>query len=233
MPSSSTVKAGPLRTSTRSVRRSKMIRIVLPGVTRASHTYPSTSGCILLMVRIIMTFHEYLGASKHKKTRRFVQQLIQQHFALLAFVWGESAGDLWIPLTKCQRENIHVMTSPWIAITAIVSEDEIPPFYFDPFRLYRSSLRWRCRGIRSQPKGSAIRVIIAFYWAPEQSVEQKNNVRWPLNKACYHTILGLYSLRRRRLVSIGIPIINLRRSSDRLMFIMGIPIPIRRRLLSE
>ena len=44
---------------------------------------------------------------------------------------------------------------------------------------------------------------------------------------------GLYSLRRRRLINIGIPIINLRRSSDRLRFIMGIPIPVRRRLLSE
>ena len=44
---------------------------------------------------------------------------------------------------------------------------------------------------------------------------------------------GLYSLRRRRLISIGIPIINLRRSSDRLRSIMGIPIPVRRRLLSE
>ena len=43
---------------------------------------------------------------------------------------------------------------------------------------------------------------------------------------------GLYSLRR-RLMSIGIIIINLRRSSDRLRFIMGILIPVRRRLLSE
>ena len=46
-------------------------------------------------------------------------------------------------------------------------------------------------------------------------------------------VLGLYSLRKHRLISIGIPIINLRRSSDRLRFIMGIPIPVRRRLLSE
>ena len=45
--------------------------------------------------------------------------------------------------------------------------------------------------------------------------------------------LGLYSLRRHRLISIGIPIINLRWSSDRRRFIMGIPIPVRRRLLSE
>ena len=45
--------------------------------------------------------------------------------------------------------------------------------------------------------------------------------------------LGLYSLRRRHLSGIGIPIINLRRSDDRLRFIMGIPILIRRRLLSE
>ena len=47
-----------------------------------------------------------------------------------------------------------------------------------------------------------------------------------------HT-LGVYSLRRRSLISIGIPIINLRRSSNRLRFIMVIPIPVRRYLLSE
>ena len=45
--------------------------------------------------------------------------------------------------------------------------------------------------------------------------------------------LGLYSLRRRRLMGIGIPIINLRRSDDRLRFIMGIPILIRQHLLGE
>ena len=38
-------------------------------------------------------------------------------------------------------------------------------------------------------------------------------------------IQGLYSLRRRRLTGIGVPIINIRRSDDRLRFIMGIPIP--------
>ena len=48
-----------------------------------------------------------------------------------------------------------------------------------------------------------------------------------------HVKQGLYSLRRHRLISIGIPIINLKRSSDRLRFIMGIPIPVRRRLLCE
>ena len=44
---------------------------------------------------------------------------------------------------------------------------------------------------------------------------------------------GLYSIIRCRLIGIGIPIINLRRLSDRLRFIMGIPIPIRWCLLSE
>ena len=48
-----------------------------------------------------------------------------------------------------------------------------------------------------------------------------------------HLFQGLYSLRRRRLTGMGIPMINLRRSDDRLRFIMGIPILIRRRLLSE
>ena len=39
--------------------------------------------------------------------------------------------------------------------------------------------------------------------------------------------VGLYSLRRTRLIGIGIPMINMRRSSDRLRFIMRIPIPVR------
>ena len=55
----------------------------------------------------------------------------------------------------------------------------------------------------------------------------------PENQIFLSEHLGLYSLRRRRLTSIGIPIINLRRSDDRLRFIMGIPILIRRCLLSE
>ena len=37
----------------------------------------------------------------------------------------------------------------------------------------------------------------------------------------------LYSLRRQHLIGIEIPIINLRRSLDRLMFVMGIAIPLR------
>ena len=71
--------------------------------------------------------------------------------------------------------------------------------------------------------------IVPFIWSNSHhfSVSKKtrlSNVLIPL---------GLNSLRRRRLTGIGIPIINLRRSDDRLRFIMGIPILIRRRLLSE
>ena len=59
-------------------------------------------------------------------------------------------------------------------------------------------------------------------------------ISWHLRRcSSLKTFLGLYSLRRRRLTGIGIPIINLRRSDDRLRFIMGIPILIRRHLLSE
>ena len=42
-----------------------------------------------------------------------------------------------------------------------------------------------------------------------------------------HCQMGLYSLKRRRLTGIVIPIINLRRSYDRLRFIIGITAPIR------
>ena len=48
-----------------------------------------------------------------------------------------------------------------------------------------------------------------------------------------HCGQGLHSTRRYRLIGIGIPIINLRRSSDRLGFIMGIPISARWDLFSE
>ena len=44
---------------------------------------------------------------------------------------------------------------------------------------------------------------------------------------------GLYLLRGHRLIGIRIPIINLKRSSDRLRFIMGILIHVRRRLFGE
>ena len=50
---------------------------------------------------------------------------------------------------------------------------------------------------------------------------------------CQWSIMGLCSLRRHRLIGKGIHIINLRRSSDRHRFIMGIPLPIKRRLFSE
>ena len=44
---------------------------------------------------------------------------------------------------------------------------------------------------------------------------------------------GLYSLKRKHLTGIGIPMINLRQSDDRLRFIMGILIPTRQCLLIE
>ena len=50
---------------------------------------------------------------------------------------------------------------------------------------------------------------------------------------CVGLVQGLYSLRRCCLTGIGIPIINLRQSDDRLRFIMRLPILIRPRLLSE
>ena len=66
----------------------------------------------------------------------------------------------------------------------------------------------------------------------------KNEIRNGLDFHPEYTIegcatQGLYLLRRCRLMGIWIPILNLRRSDDRLRFIMGIPILIRRRLLSE
>ena len=59
----------------------------------------------------------------------------------------------------------------------------------------------------------------------------------PLNPTCpwnaYNSSpQGLYSLRRHRLISMGIPIINLRRSSPSQVY-HGDPYTVRRRLLSE
>ena len=65
--------------------------------------------------------------------------------------------------------------------------------------------------------------------------EKCAHVHIPLQSGAFWDmrLLGLYSLRRRRLTGIDIPMINLRRSDDRLRFIMGITILIRRRLLNE
>ena len=51
-------------------------------------------------------------------------------------------------------------------------------------------------------------------------VERKKETNGPTRR------YGLYSLRRHRLIVIGIPIMHLGRSSGRLRFIMGIPIPV-------
>ena len=69
---------------------------------------------------------------------------------------------------------------------------------------------------------------------------------WPITLIFYHicgfcnivsfwTILlqGHYSMRRHHLIGLRIPIIYLRRSSDHLIFVMGISIPIRCCLFSE
>ena len=64
-----------------------------------------------------------------------------------------------------------------------------------------------------------------FYLCPSELLSLTlvlGSVKWP--RASIH-------LRRHRFINIGIPIINLRRSSDRLRFLMGIPFPVRRRLL--
>ena len=71
--------------------------------------------------------------------------------------------------------------------------------------------------------------LFALTWTDSYSPNQ----RWESTHMLHIYPLGFYSLRRHRLIRIGIPIMNLRRSSDRLMFIMKIPIPARRRLLSE
>ena len=80
-------------------------------------------------------------------------------------------------------------------------------------------------------------VPIAKIWGSGSWTNSVSDGKW-LNiligvKIICSTLQGLNSLKRRRLTGIGIPIINLRRSDDRLRFIMGIPILIRRRLLSE
>ena len=51
-----------------------------------------------------------------------------------------------------------------------------------------------------------------------------------LHRARYRSNLGIHTLRRHGLIGIGIPVINLRQWSDRLRFIMWIPMPVRRRL---
>ena len=77
---------------------------------------------------------------------------------------------------------------------------------------------------------STINMLMSF---PVLISKIKQSGQWESFPFQCFTPLDLYSLRRRRLTGIGIPIINLRRSDDRLRFIMGIPMLIRPSLLSE
>ena len=60
---------------------------------------------------------------------------------------------------------------------------------------------------------------------------------YPYRSGLHHwywdIIQCLYSTSRHHIIGAGIPIINLRRSLDRLRFILGIPLPVRRRILSK
>ena len=97
--------------------------------------------------------------------------------------------------------------------------------------------RFLCRNMDCSRMNNVSQIIaLPLYYLLELSLRQYA-LKWHQCGADKTVLtywhLGLYSLRIRRLISIGIPIINLRRSSDRLRFITGIPIPVRRRLLSE
>ena len=67
------------------------------------------------------------------------------------------------------------------------------------------------------------------YICPKRCNTSRDSINWKyffLFQKGLH--LGLYLLKRRRLTGTGIPIISRRRSDDRLRFIMGIIIPMRR-----
>ena len=73
-----------------------------------------------------------------------------------------------------------------------------------------------------------IYIYIYIYISEQQQWKQMN---LPYNDICQPG--PIFATKRHRLTGIGTPIINLRRSNDRLRFIMGIAISIRRCLRSE
>ena len=52
-----------------------------------------------------------------------------------------------------------------------------------------------------------------------------------INTSTCNSVLGFYSLRKHHVIGVGIPIINFRRSSHRLRFLMGVSLPVMRCLL--
>ena len=93
---------------------------------------------------------------------------------------------------------------------------------------YCKNLRWRHVSVITWPQATILIAAHFFLFVFRNGMTSIPGHGVPVKRK-----QGLYSLRRRRLISIGIPIINLTRSLDRLRFIMGIPIPVRRRPLSE
>ena len=140
-------------------------------------------------------------------------------------------------------------------INTFTSHSSLKSLY--PASLYRScnlKIRWlnigTCLGSHFVAVGFLISSVlwVEFSWVPESWVHPIEYAHscsviclvWFISKASsgliqcvIQALQGLYLLRRRCLISIGIPIINLRRLSDHLRFIMGIPIHVRWHLCNK
>ena len=149
--------------------------------------------------------------------------------AVFIFLTIWNARYLWKLARSCKQVCLLCSQDPWD--TRYCLSQRISKL---PDQTYWYGLAWNTSHIT--PTIAYLRVCYSYYtfWCMLSIPCSMTEPSWTREPFCISSLLqGLYSLRRRRLISIGIPIINLRRSPDRLRFIMGIPIPVRRRLHSE
>ena len=135
-------------------------------------------------------------------------------------LWDKSPRDFWNAGEHTDKIGIF----EWNTLNGFVNSDNIWCFIVFSIIMNRNPCQWLNLPNTYQRTCAEVMNYRFCNWSSSCDYSGLEH--------CFR-ILGLYSLRRRRFISIGISIINLRRSSDRLRFIMGIPIPVRRSLLSE
>ena len=104
-----------------------------------------------------------------------------------------------------------------------------------PLAFVRGIYRWP---VNSPHKGPVMRKMFPFddvimHIQSSLVIYNASNIFQKVATASTAIVLdmqGLYSLRRRRRIGLGIPMINRRRSSDRLKFTMGVFVPVIRRV---
>ena len=155
-----------------------------------------------------LTNAQLLLSSRYEKLQLFIPDS-KVHGANMGPIWGRQVGPMW---------------ATWKLLSGMLTR----PLRQAPFDTVHpkelcTRLAFCCNLLRIYTSRFYTYPRVLYHW----------NLGPDSYQGASKAPLVLYSLRRHRLFRIGIPIINLRRSADRLWFIMRITLPVRWLLYTE